>query len=184
MQEDMEARTRVRNLVISIATCVGLVILAWFYSEPVLRISVLPDGPPFVIKRQMKTLTDYLEQKIGMKVEFRPMRNGDALVESLAAKELDLAWVDGAHLIQARLRSKDGVTPIVERAEDDQAPSAPAAANPDHAYRWVIRAGLDTDLQEKLTDAFLTMHTDKAKGSEFMQYQHASRYIPASAAKH
>ena len=172
MQTDLENRIRLRNLAISLLTCVALVILASFYSEPVLRLSVMPDEPPFVVKRKIKPLTDYLEQKLGMKVEFRPMRSDDALVESLVVKELDLVWIDGDHLIQARLRSRDGVMPIVERAGD---------VAPDRAWRWAVRAGLDTDLREKLTDAFLTMNKDATKGSEFLQSQHASRYIPAAA---
>jgi len=176
-----ESSIRIRNLVISLATVVALALLASTYAEPVLRISMIPDEPPFVVKRKIKPLTEYLEQKIGMKVEFRPMRDSDALVDSLLARELDLVWIDGSHLVQARSRSNDGIMPIVQRAEDGLSIPESEIAPPHSTYSWAVRSGLDSDLREKLTDTFLTMHTDRGKGSEILGLQHASRFIPISA---
>jgi ABC-type phosphate/phosphonate transport system substrate-binding protein len=165
------------NLVISLAVVAVLLVIVTLYAEPVLRISTSADELPFVANRKMNLLADYLQQKIGMKVEYRPMRNGDALVESLLFKELDLVWIDGPHLARARSSSND-VMPIVQRAEDQR---ALAGMPPDRAYSWAVRAGLDRGLRQKLTDAFLTMHMDSGKGMEILGYQHTSRFVPARA---
>src|SRR5450759_4926113 len=90
---------RIRNLVISLAIFVALVLYASTYAEPVLRVSFLPDESPSFMRRKSKPLIDYLEKKIGMKIEFRPMRDGDALVEALISKKLDMVWLDGFNFI-------------------------------------------------------------------------------------
>ena len=167
-----------RNLVISLAIVAGLLVVVSLYAEPVLRISVVPDEPPFVVNRKMRLLTAYLEQKVGMKVEFRPMRSGEALVESLLFKELDLVWIDGARLERARSLSNYGVTPIVGRAEDQRDSMVSVGAAPDRAYSWTVRAGIDPELRQKLAETFLTMHTDGGKGMEILGYQHTSRFVP------
>jgi ABC-type phosphate/phosphonate transport system substrate-binding protein len=168
-----------RNLVICLAIFAGLVAIVTFYAEPVLRISIIPGEPPFLVNRKMQLLTEYLEQKIGMKVEFRPKRSGDALVESLLFKELDLVWIDGARLAQARSLTNDGVMPIVQREEDEFFSPLSAGTPPDRAYSWVVRAGMDTELRKKLTAAFLTMHTDSGKGKGVLVYQRTRRFVPA-----
>jgi ABC-type phosphate/phosphonate transport system substrate-binding protein len=178
MQDYPETRIRLRNLAMSLAVFAGLFAIAWSYAVPVLRLSVVPDEPPFVIRRQIKPLTEYLEQKVGMKVEFMPMRDGNALVDALLADKLDIVWLDGPGLARAQSLSNSGVIPIARRAEQERA-SAASAVKPDGSYRWAVRAGMDGELRQKLTDAFLTMHADNGKGSEFLQYQHVSRYLPA-----
>lgn len=115
-----ESSNRIRNLIISLAIFVALVLYASTYAEPVLRVSFLPDESPSFMRRKSKPLIDYLEKKIGMKIEFRPMRDGDALVEALISKKLDMVWLDGFNFIQAKRRSNDQVIPLVQRAEDEQ----------------------------------------------------------------
>lgn len=114
-----ETSIRIRNLVISLAIFVGLAFYASTYSEPVLRVSLLPDESSIVTRRKLKPLTDYLEQRIGMKIEFRPMPDGDTLVEALLDNKLDMAWLDGFHFVSAKARSNEGVIPLVQRAEDE-----------------------------------------------------------------
>jgi ABC-type phosphate/phosphonate transport system substrate-binding protein len=177
--QNMVSLFRFRNLLISLAVVAGLVVVVSLYAEPVLRISIIPDDPTFLVNREMNLLTGFLEQKIGMKVEYRPMRNGDALVESLLFKELDLVWIDGARLAQARSLSKDGVMPIAQREEDQLASPLSVGTPPGRAYSWAVRAGLDNGLRQKLTDAFLTMNADGGKGTAILVNQHTSRFVPA-----
>ncbi len=176
--QDNISRISLRNIFISLAIVAGLVVVVSLYAEPVLRISVMPDEPRFVVNRKMRLLTAYLEHKVGMKVEFRPMRSGDALVESLLFKELDLVWIDGAHLEKARSLSDGGVMPIVGRAEDQRDSMVSVAAPADRRYSWAARSGIDPELKQKLTDIFLTMHTGGGKGMEILGYQHTSRFVP------
>ena len=118
-----EFSIRIRNLVISLAIFVALAFYVSTFAEPVLRVSLMSDESPPVLRRKLKPLTDYLEKKIGMKIEFRPMPDGDTLVEALISKKLDMVWLDGFHFIRAKARSNDQVIPLVQRAEDEKTQS-------------------------------------------------------------
>jgi phosphonate transport system substrate-binding protein len=110
---------RIKYLVISLATVVALIFYASTFSVPVLRVSFIPDESPSFMRRKFKPLTDHLEKKIGMKIEFRPAADGDALVEALVSNKLDMVWIDGVNFIQAKARSNDQVMPLVQRVEDE-----------------------------------------------------------------
>ena len=55
-----------------------------------------------------------------MKVEFTPVTDYAAVVESLATKKLDMAWLGGFTFVQTKLRTKGTAIPIVQRAEDEK----------------------------------------------------------------
>ncbi len=114
---------RIRNLVISLAIFAALTLYVSRFAEPVLRVSVMSDESPSVLQRKLKPLTDYLEKKTGVKMEFRPMPDGDTLVGALISNKLDLVWLDGFHFVQAKTRSNDQVIPLVQRAEDEKTQS-------------------------------------------------------------
>jgi ABC-type phosphate/phosphonate transport system substrate-binding protein len=170
-----ESLIRLRNLLISLAVFVALALYASSYAETVLRVSVMPDESPPVLRRKLKPLTDYLEKKIGMKMEFRPMLNGDALVEALVGHKLDLVWIDGSSLARAETRSNGQVVPLVQRVGDGNAP-----AHDDHT--WAVRAGMDVKLRKKLSYAFLALDKDKAQDKAILDLQRARRFIPAEPA--
>jgi len=109
-----------RALLISLVIAAALAVFAITSAEPVLRVSLVPDETPNTLRRKFKPLSDYLEKKIGMKIEFRPMASEETLVDALAANKLDMVWFGGFNFIQAKLRSNDQVIPIVQRAEDEQ----------------------------------------------------------------
>ncbi len=185
-----ETSIRIRNLVISLAVFVALVFYASTYTVPVLRVSVMPDESPPVLRRKLKPLTDYLEKKIGMKIEFRPMRDGDALVDALLGKKLDMVWLDGFYFIQAKKRSNDQVIPLVQRAADDplvqraaddSTPSGFITAPGYHDYTWTVRADMDVNLRIQLTDAFLALDRHNGPDKEILDLQRASKFIPAKA---
>ncbi len=270
-----ESSNRIRNLVISLAIFVALVLYASTYSVPVLRVSLMPDEPPPLMRRKLKPLIDYLEKKIGMKIEFRPMRDGDALIDALIGKKLDMVWLDGFYFIRAKARSNDQVIPLVQRAEDEKtqsvfitthnditkledlrgrtfsfgaessasghlmprsflqaayidpdtdmkpifsgSPDATVVAvasgeadagvlsnmswdklieqgkvdpkavhvfytTPDyHDYNWTVRADMDINLRQKLTDAFLALDRNNGQDKEILDLQRASKFIPTRA---
>ncbi len=84
----------------------------------VLRVSAIPDEAPTELQRKFKPLGEYLKAKTGMDVEFTPVSDYAAVVEGLAAKKIDLAWLGGFTFVQAKLRTDGQVVPIVQRAED------------------------------------------------------------------
>src|SRR5688572_6514299 len=54
-----------------------------------------------------------------MKVEYTAVTDYAAVVEALAARKIDLAWLGGFTFVQARLRTGNAI-PIAQRAEDEK----------------------------------------------------------------
>jgi len=179
--QHIESSNRIRNLAISLAIFAALTFYASTYAVPVLRVSLLPEESPSFMRRKSKPLIDYLEQKIGMKIEFRPMRDGDALVEALLNRDLDMVWIDGFYFARAKARSNDRIIPLVQRAADEGARSTFIATPGYHDYSWTVRADMDADLRQKLTDAFLALDGNNGQDKEILDLQRASRFIPARA---
>jgi phosphonate transport system substrate-binding protein len=86
----------------------------------VLRVSAIPDEAPTELQRKFKPLGAYLEKKLGMKVEFTPVTDYAASVEGLINNKLDMVWFGGFTFVQAKVRSKDQVIPLVQREEDEK----------------------------------------------------------------
>jgi ABC-type phosphate/phosphonate transport system substrate-binding protein len=172
-----ESLIRLRNLLISLAVFASLVLYASRYAEPVLRVSVLPDQPPPVLRRKLKPLTDYLGQRIGIKMEFRPMLNGDTLVDALLGHQLDLVRIDDSYLARAQVRSNGRVIALVQREKPSDDGSEAIAAPGD--YIWAVRTDMDSNLREKLTDAFLSLSRNSSQGRDILDLQQARRFIPA-----
>ena len=89
-------------------------------SAGVFRVSAIPDEAPTELQRKFKPLGEYLEKKIGMKVEFTPVTDYAASVEALINKKVDMVWFGGFTFVQANHRSKGQITPLVQRAEDEK----------------------------------------------------------------
>ncbi|NMM27980.1 MAG: putative selenate ABC transporter substrate-binding protein [Glaciimonas sp.] len=87
-------------------------------AQQVLRVSAIPDEAPTELQRKFKPLGDYLEKKLGMKVEFTPVTDYATSVESLINNKLDMVWFGGFTFIQAKVRSNNQIVPLVQRAED------------------------------------------------------------------
>lgn len=96
----------------------------------VLRVSAIPDEAPTELLRKFKPLGAYLEQQLGMKVEFVPVADYPAVVEALATDRLDLAWLGGFTFVQVRLKTGNAI-PLVQREQDAQFTSKFISANPD-----------------------------------------------------
>jgi phosphonate transport system substrate-binding protein len=89
-------------------------------SPTVLRVSAIPDEAPTELQRKFKPLGEYLEKKIGMKVEFTPVTDYAASVEALINKKVDMVWFGGFTFVQAKVRSNNEITPLVQRLEDEK----------------------------------------------------------------
>ncbi|MEP7058395.1 MAG: phosphate/phosphite/phosphonate ABC transporter substrate-binding protein, partial [Caldimonas sp.] len=87
-------------------------------AQQVLRITAIPDESPTELARKAAPLVKYLESKLAMKVEFTPVTDYAAAVETLVNKKIDLAWFGGFTFVQAHVRSGGKVIPLVQREED------------------------------------------------------------------
>lgn len=89
-------------------------------AQDVLRISAIPDESPTELQRKFKSLGDYLFKEIGIKVEFTPVTDYAAVVEALATKKIDMAWLGGFTYIQTKIRTNGTAIPIIQRVEDEK----------------------------------------------------------------
>lgn len=89
-------------------------------SAGVLRVSAIPDEAPTELQRKFKPLGEYLARQTGLKVEFTPVTDYAASVEGLINRKIDMVWFGGFTFVQANVRSKGQVTPLVQRAEDEK----------------------------------------------------------------
>ncbi len=89
-------------------------------SPGVLRVTAIPDESPTELARKFAPLGAYLESKLGMKVEWTPVTDYAAAVETLVNRKVDLAWLGGFTFVQANVRSNGKVIPLVQREEDER----------------------------------------------------------------
>lgn len=89
-------------------------------AQQTLRVTAIPDESPTELARKAVPLVKYLEQRLGMKVEFTPVSDYAAAVEALANKQVELAWYGGFTFVQANIRSGGKALPLVQREEDEK----------------------------------------------------------------
>jgi phosphonate transport system substrate-binding protein len=110
----------IKSLAAALFASLALLTSGLTLAEPVLRVSAIPDESPTELQRKFAPLGEYLEKKLGMKVEFTPVTDYAASVEGLINGKLDMVWFGGFTFVQAKVRSHDRVIPLVQRAEDEQ----------------------------------------------------------------
>ena len=119
MTHSTARRSALRGLSLAALTLSSLAAFSAHADTPaVLRVSAIPDEAPTELQRKFKPLGEYLSQATGMQVVFTPVTDYAAVVESLATKKLDLAWLGGFTYVQAKIRTNGTAIPIVQRAED------------------------------------------------------------------
>jgi phosphonate transport system substrate-binding protein len=112
--------SRFKSLLGATVACAMLLGAAPSQAQGVLRVSAIPDEAPTELQRKFKPLGEYLEKKTGMKVEFTPVTDYAASVEALINKKVDMVWFGGFTFVQAKVRSNNEITPLVQRAEDEK----------------------------------------------------------------
>jgi len=99
-------------------------------TQTVFRVTAIPDEAPSELARKAAPLVAYLESQLGMKVQFVPVTDYAAAVESLVNKRVDLAWFGGFTFVQANVRSGGKIIPLVQREEDTQFKSVFITSDP------------------------------------------------------
>jgi phosphonate transport system substrate-binding protein len=109
-----------RNLIgpVIAAALAGFCALA--SAQQVFRVTAIPDESPTELARKAAPLMKYLEAKLGMKVEYTPVTDYAAAVETLVNRKVDMAWFGGFTFVQAHVRSGGKVIPIAQREEDEK----------------------------------------------------------------
>jgi phosphonate transport system substrate-binding protein len=115
----------------SLMTCALLAFGTLTHAQQVFRITAIPDESPTELARKAEPLVKYLEAKLGMKVEYTPVTDYAAAVETLVNKKVDMAWFGGFTFVQANARSGGKAIPIVQREEDEKFRSVFITADPE-----------------------------------------------------
>ena len=102
----------------SLMTCALLAMGTLAHAQQVFRVTTIPEEVATEQVRKFTPIASYLEKKLGMKVEFTPVSDYPAAVESLVNKKVDLVWFGGFTHVQAQIRSGGKIVPIAQREED------------------------------------------------------------------
>ncbi len=100
-----------------LACAIGGALLA--QAQGLLKVSAIPDESPTVLLRKFAPLGKYLEREAGVKVDWTPVNDYPAVVEAMAARKIDMAWLGGVTFVQVRARTGTAI-PIVQREEDEK----------------------------------------------------------------
>ena len=87
-------------------------------AQNVFRVTTIPEEAATEQVRKFTPLANYLEKALGVKMEFTPVSDYPAAVETLVNKKVDLVWFGGFTFVQANLRSGGKVVPLAQREED------------------------------------------------------------------
>lgn len=117
-----------RTLALTSALLLSLTALV-SQAADVLRVSAIPDEAPTELLRKFEPLGAYLEQELGMPVQFMPVADYPAVVEALATDRLDMAWLGGFTFVQVYLKTGNAI-PLVQREQDAEFVSNFITANP------------------------------------------------------
>lgn len=102
----------------TIMVCALALSATWAQAQAVFKVTTIPEEAATEQTRKFAPIANYLEKKLGMKVEFTPVTDYPAAVEALVNKKVDLVWFGGFTHVQANLRSGGKIIPIAQREED------------------------------------------------------------------
>ena len=88
------------------------------HSKEKLRISTIPDESINELHKKFLPLAEYLEKETNLEIEFTPVTDYAAVVESFVSKKIDMAWLGGFTYVQADKRSNGNIIPIIQRERD------------------------------------------------------------------
>ena len=123
-------RSNFVRLGLSLLTSLVLGSISTAQAQSVFRVTAIPDESPSELARKAAPLVAYLESQLGVKVQFVPVTDYAAAVESLVNKRVDLAWFGGFTFVQANVRSGGKIIPLVQREEDTQFKSVFITSDP------------------------------------------------------
>lgn len=95
------------------ALCAGLA-----HAQDTLYFSAIPDDDETKLVERFGKVADYLEDQLGVPVEYVPVKSYAASVTAFRNNQIQLAWFGGLSGVQARL-AVDGARAIAQGAEDE-----------------------------------------------------------------
>lgn len=122
----------------------------------------IPDQDPEELQRLYGKLIDYLEQELGVPVEYQPVTDYAAAVTAFKVGDLDMVWFGGLTGVQARLQV-DGATAIAQRDIDENFRSVLIANTSANLEPFEAASGL-----EQLKGRTLTFGSESSTSGRLM----------------
>src|SRR5690606_32399544 len=126
-----------RTLALTSALVLSLTALA-SQAADVLRVSAIPDEAPTELLRKFQPLGAYLEQELGMKVEFVPVADYPEVVVAFATHRQGMAWLGGFTSVRVYLKSCYAI-PLDQREQDAEFISKFITASPEVNSRAAVK---------------------------------------------
>jgi phosphonate transport system substrate-binding protein len=127
---------------------------------PVLKVGGIPDQDAARLARRYEDFANYLEQELGVPVEYVPSVNYAAVVTAFTQDELQVAFFGGLTGVQARLQNP-GAQAIAQRENDAKFHS-----------KFIARADLPMesleDLKEHAPDLTITFGSESSTSGHLM----------------
>ena len=129
-------------------------------SEPVLKVSGIPDQDASRLARRYREFSNYLSQQLDVPVRYIPSVDYAAVVTAFTQGELQLAFFGGLTGVQARLQNPDAQV-IAQRKEDANFHS-----------KFIVRAGLPVyslkDLKTHAGELSITFGSESSTSGHLM----------------
>jgi phosphonate transport system substrate-binding protein len=86
-------------------------------ARAVLRVVAIPDAGKDRLRDDQEKIADWIKSELGVEAEIKPTTYAGAVV-ALVANQADFGWLGGVTTVDAMLKSKGEVMPLVTRAKD------------------------------------------------------------------
>lgn len=126
--------------VLSLVVMLLLIVACGGNDAPVLTVGGIPDQDASRLARRYEVFSEYLSQRLGVKVEYVPSVDYAAVVTAFGQGNLDLAFFGGLTGVQARLRDPDARA-VAQREQDAEFHS-----------KIIVRSDVPVDSLEELAD--------------------------------
>ena len=150
----------VLSLLLSCFLVVSLACSTASEPAPTLKIGGIPDQDTARLARRYTVFSDYMQQQLGVPVEYVPSANYAAVVTAFSQGELQLAFFGGLTGVQARLQNP-GAMAIVQRESDAKFHS-----------KFISRAELDLtsldDLREQASELSISFGSENSTSGHLM----------------
>ena len=125
-------------------------------SSNVLYFSGIPDQNVSTLARRYQKFADYMEERLGVEVKFKPSIDYSPVVTAFEGGDIQLGWFGGLTGVQARIAVPDSVA-IAQRPRDAEFHS-----------KFIVRADLDVHSLEDLRGLTFTFGSESSTSGHLM----------------
>jgi phosphonate transport system substrate-binding protein len=85
-----------------------------------IRVSTIPDSDATTLETRFKLVSDWLSKKVGVPIEYTPVKDYAASVTGIATGRIDMVWFGGVTAVQADMKAGGGVLEFIACRDIDR----------------------------------------------------------------